>query len=234
MWLLRSRQNQAFNLGVELGLEAVGRGEAVPSAFDGYKVLTQRRRDGSMPLHSTTLQRPGLRAGLDAVSRWQAAAAKHESSVEYWQGRVEGAPDSEHEDALEHARRKLSAAEQRRRKHLDRGSGRLFRSRKQFEREPSSGAALVFHERALLRSGAVVLPGGVSLGLADPSWQPEDGWELTGAVQIVDTTPRATRTTRPEHRRHEAHFQLRREQALAPSRNRGTGSSASAPAWPSR
>ena len=216
VWLLRSRQNQAFNLGVELGLDAVERAEAVPSAFDGYKVLTQRRRDGSVPSHPTVLQRPGLRAGLDAVSKWRATAAKHDSNVEYWQGRVESAPDSDHEDALEHARRKLSAAGQRRREHVDRGSGRLFRSRKQFEREPSNGAALVFHDRALLRSGAVVLPGGALLGLADPGWQPEGGWELTGAVQIVDTTPRVTSATRPEHREYEAHFQLRREQALAP------------------
>ena len=67
-----------------------------------------------------------------------------------------------------------------------------------------------------MRSGAVVLPGGASLTLADPGWRPPEGWESTGAAQIVDTTPRATRTTRPEHRRHEAHFQLRREQALAP------------------
>ena len=127
-----------------------------------------------------------------------------------------GAPDSGSEDALEHSQRKLAAAGQRRRKHLDKGRGRLFRSRKLFEREPSNGAALVFDERALLRSGAVVLPGGASLRLADPGWQPPEGWELTGAVQIVDTTPRVTQATRPEHRKHEAHFQLRREQALAP------------------
>ena len=216
VWLLRSQQRQAFNVGVELGLGAADAGETVPSAYDGFKVLQQRRNAGLLPSPPIVLQRPGVRAGLVAVSKWHETVLQHERNVEYWEGRAEDAPNRPRDDALEYSQRKLSVAVQRRHRHSDKGRRRLFRSRKQFEREPSNGAALVFDERVRVSSGVVVLPGGVSLPLTDPEWAPEEGWELRGSVQIVDTTPRVTRITEPVHRKYEAHFQLRREQILGP------------------
>ena len=214
VWRLRSQQRQAFNLGVEMALAADKAGADVPPAFDAYKVLTQKRQDGSLPKRSVLVQRAGLSAGLDAVSKWQEASQGHDSKVEYWEGRVASASDSEYEDALEYSQRKLSVSAQRRDRHVEKGTDRLFRSRKRFEREPSNGAALVFHEGAVVRDGAVVLPGGTVLRIAKKDWKPEDGWELTGAVQIVDVTPRVTAITRPEHRKYAAHFQLRKDVEL--------------------
>ncbi len=215
VWRLRSQQNQAFNLGVELGLGAVSGGLRVPSAFDGDKTLTERRGDGSMPNHPVVvLQRPGVRAGLDAVTKWQKAVWKHGKDVEYWQSRVEAALSEG--DGLGYAQRRLSAVTQRRDRHRQRGTRRLFRSRKRFEREPSNGAALVFHEHVRVKDGVMVLPGGTRLKLADQGWQPADGWELRGSAQIVDVTPRVTTRTRPKHRKYEARLQLRQPQVLRP------------------
>ena len=59
VWVLRGRQRQAYNLGVELGLGS----ERVPSAWSGDKTLTERRRSGDMPTHNQRLQRAGLRRG---------------------------------------------------------------------------------------------------------------------------------------------------------------------------
>ena len=216
VWRLRSQQRQAFNLGIEMALAANKSGADVPSAFDAYKILTQKRQDGSMPKRNLRVQRAGLRAGLGAVSKWQEAFQGNESKVGYWEGRVASASDSTYEDALEYSQRKLSVAVQRRDRHAEKGTDRLFRSRKRFEREPSNGAALVFHEGAVVRSGAVVLPGGTVLKIAKKDWKPQDGWEPTGAVQIVDVTPRVTAITRPEHRKYAAHFQLRKDVDLCP------------------
>ena len=86
---------------------------------------------------------------------------------------------------------------------------RLFRSRKRLERNPSRGAACVWPEAAVLDAGEVRVAGGLRLPLADESWSPPDGWSWTGAVHLVDTTPRPTRRTRPSHRRYMLHVQLR-------------------------
>ncbi len=214
VWRLRGQQSQAFNLGVELGLGAVSGGLRVPSAVDGYKTLTERRGDGSMPKCASRLQRAGVRAGLDAVTKWQKAVWKHGKDVEYWQSRVEAALSEG--DGLGYAQRRLSAVTQRRDRHRQRGTRRLFRSRKRFEREPSNGAALVFDEHVRVKDGVLVLPGGTRLKLADQGWQPADGWELRGSAQIVDVTPRVTRRTRAQHRKYEARLQLRQPQVLLP------------------
>ena len=51
-------------------------------------------------------------------------------------------------------------------------------------------------------------PGGLCLLLAE-GWGPPDGWEFSGAAQLVDTTRRVTRCTLPTHRRYTLHVQLR-------------------------
>ncbi len=169
-----------------------------------------------MPNHPVVaLQRPGVRAGLDAVTKWQKAVWKHGKDVEYWQARAAAAAASGDGDGG-YAQRRLAAVTQRRDRHHDQGTHRLFRSRKRFEREPSNGAALVFHEHVRVKDGVMVLPGGTRLKLADQGWRPPDGWELRGAAQIVDVTPRVTRRTRPEHRKYEARLQLRQPQVLRP------------------
>ena len=64
-------------------------------------------------------------------------------------------------------------------------------------------------EKAVLDDCWVRVAGGLRLPLADESWAPPEGWFWTGAVQLVDTTPRPTRRTRPAHRRYTLHVQLR-------------------------
>ena len=90
-------------------------------------------------------------------------------------------------------------------RHIAAGSKRLYRSRKHIER--TGGPALIIREGARLVDGAIILPaarGETPLRLPSPRRSsPPDGWEWTGAVQIVDITDRkgrVTRRTRPRHR----------------------------------
>ena len=72
VWQLRSEQGQAFNLGVELALASSEKDSKVLSSYDAFKELTVRRRAGVMPTDVTVeLQRGGVSAGVDAVTKWQ-------------------------------------------------------------------------------------------------------------------------------------------------------------------
>lgn len=189
LWTLRRQQAQAYNAGVELGL-AAGSDERVPSAFDGFKELTRRRADGRLPRHTLLLQRGGLRLGLEAVRRHRDSRRRLERAVEYWA--EQDGPEAP--ARLDRARRRLE-------RHVARGTHRLFRSRKDAERQ--RGPALVYHEGARLDGHTIVLPGRVVLAATGPVEIP-DGWRFTGAVQVVDVTRRVTRRTGPEHRRYVA------------------------------
>ena len=107
-----------------------------------------------------------------------------------------------------HCDTKLAAAARRCSKHLASGTRKLFRSRKELERNPRHLPALTYQEGAILGAGVVRLPGGMMLRLLDPGWELPDGTRWSGAVQIVDTTTRVTRTTKPEHRTYALHAQL--------------------------
>ena len=127
----------------------------------------------------------------------------------YWTGRA-GA-----EDASPRMLRKADRAVRRLERHIAAGTKRLYRARKHIER--TDGPALTLLKGARLVEGAVVLPAArgetsLRLPLAGPSFEIPDGWEWTGAVQIVDITDRkgrVTRRTRPRHRTYMARAILR-------------------------
>ena len=213
VWQLRSEQSQAFNLGVELALASSEKDGKVLSSYDAFAELTVRRRSGEMPTDVTVeLQRGGVSAGVDAVTKWHATVERHAASVEYWRGRVEAAARGEtlgYDDAAEYSKGRLDRALERQRRHAEKGTGRLFRSRKRMERDPSRGAACVWLEGVRVDGGRVRFPGGLCLPLAE-GWGPLEGWEFSGAAQLVDTTARVTRRTLPTHRRYTLHLSLRR------------------------
>ncbi len=210
--LHRSEQSQAFNLGVELALASVENGAGVPSRFDCFKGLTARRASGEMPTDvNVILQRGGVSAGVDAVSKWDRAVRRHAAAVDYWARRVEQATGGDNQgyaDAAEYCAGRLDRAVERQRKHLERGTGRLFRSRKRWERNPGRGPALVWPERVRIEGTTVRFPGGLRLPLTE-RWSPPSGWGFTGAAQLADTTARVTRRTEPSHRRYTLHVQIR-------------------------
>ena len=103
---------------------------------------------------------------------------------------------------------KLAAASRRCSRHLASGTRKLFRSRKDLERNPQHLPALTYQEGVILGAGVVRLPGKMMLRLLDPGWELPEGTRWSGAVQIVDTTTRVTRTTKPEHRTYALHAQL--------------------------
>ena len=104
--------------------------------------------------------------------------------------------------------KKLAAASRRCSAHLASGTHKLFRSRKDLERNPRRLPALTYQQGAILGAGVVRLPGGMMLRLMDPGWVLPEGTRWSGAAQIVDTTTRVTRTTRAEHRTYALHAQL--------------------------
>ena len=189
LWRERLRQNQAYNLGVEIGLGSDG----IPmGAYAGFKALTHRRQSGAMPRHAVRLQRPGMAAGLAAVAAHRKRRYALERSLAYW----EGLRGTDRFNPVRHSR-----TAQRLERHTDKGSGRLYRSRKKLER--TNGPALVLHEGAKIADGLLVLPGKVVLRLGAAVEIPE-GAALTGAVQVVDVTTKVTRRTQPHHRRYKA------------------------------
>lgn len=182
LWRLREIQDQAYNLGVELGLA----GETAPALFAAHAELTRRRQDGSLPGHPLALQRAGLRRGLGAVRAHRRARRRLEESVGFWERQ---------DDPLRHGR-----ARDRLSRHQARGETRLFRRRRL--RERGRGGALVLDGQVRLVSERELrLPGGVLLMTREPVVVPE-GWRFTGAVQLRDTTRRVSRRTRPRHRRY--------------------------------
>ena len=195
---LRRQQDQAFNMGAELAL-AQGPDEPTPSAYTAWKQLTAWRADETLPRHSVELQRAGVAAGAEAVGKWRRARRECERDVAYWTGRAAT------EDVSPRVLRKAARAVRRLERHVAGGTKRLYRSRKRIKR--TGGPALSVFDRARIVDGAIVLPGVRSgtplhLPLLAP-FSPPDGWEWTGAVQIVDITNlkgRVTRRTRPEHR----------------------------------
>ena len=113
-------------------------------------------------------------------------------------------------EELDHCRAKLDKASQKLEKHVNKGTRRLFRSRKRSEQNPANLPALVFLECCVLLDGGFVrLPGGIKLRLMDKDWVVPEGHEWTGAVQIVDVTQRVTVKTRPEHRKFAIRPQMR-------------------------
>ncbi len=198
--MLRTRQRQAYNLGVELGLGS----ERVPSAWSGYETLTARRRAGDMPAHSLRLQRAGQVRGLAAVDQFRRSRFGLEQSVAYW---TDKANTTTTDDAGgRRAARKLARAEQKLESHVNRGERRLFRRRK--GSELVNGPALVFDETVRVSSDCVVLPGGVRLRTVCAPELPDDGrvWQWTGAARVVDVTAKITARARPEHRRYVVHL----------------------------
>ena len=235
VWRLAGEQRQAFNRGVGLCLESAGDGARLPSKFDLHKHLTADRSSGRMPSEvPVKTQRPGVEAGREAVVKWSKARWRMDRNVAYWAVRLAAAElraddKDEWADAVlaavccraklkpslaaevRYCAGRLDKARQRRDRHVEQGTRRLFRSRKDMEREPRNAQAVVFNEGAQLRAdGTVRLPGGLVLRLADRSWVPPDGHEWTGAVQLVDTTRKVTAKTKPEHRRWVLHVILRR------------------------
>ena len=212
VWKHRSEQSQAFNLGVELALASVDRDDRVPSRFTAFKELTARRQSGQMPAEvNLTLQRGGVSAGVDRVAKWDRARRSNAATVAYWTKKVAAVgagDDGGYEDAAEYCAGRLDRAVLRQRKHLERGTSRLFRSRKRWERNPGRGPACVWLERVRIQDMTVRFPGGLCLPLAG-QWGPPPGWEFTGSAQLVDATRRVTRRTEPCHRRYALHVQLR-------------------------
>ena len=198
LWLLRRRQDQSFNMGVETGL-AQQPDEPLPAPMPAWKRLTGWRADGTLPPHGVVLQRAGVAAGVDAVRKWRLARRECERDAAYWTERA-GA-----EDASPRVLRKAARAVRRLERHLVAGTKRLYRSRKHIER--TGGPALVYLDGARLEEDAVVLPAArgrppLRLTLAE-SFTPPDGSTWTGAVHLVDITDRkgrVTRRTRPRHR----------------------------------
>ena len=198
LWLLRRRQDQSFNMGVETGL-AQQPDEPLPAPMTAWKRLTGWRADGTLPPHGVVLQRAGVAAGVDAVRKWRLARRECERDAAYWTERA-GA-----EDASPRVLRKAARAVRRLERHLVAGTKRLYRSRKHIER--TGGPALVYLAGARLEEDAVVLPAArgrppLRLTLAE-SFTPPDGSTWTGAVHLVDITDRkgrVTRRTRPRHR----------------------------------
>ena len=235
VWQLASEQRQAFNRGVGLCLEAFEGGVRLPSKFDLHKRLTADRGCGRMPSDvPVALQRPGTEAGREAVAKWSKAREGLGRSVVYWAVRL-AAAELRGEGKDEWAKTVLAAvcsraklkpglvaevrycagrldkARQRLDRHIEQGTRRLFRSRKELEREPRNTQAVVFNEGAQLRAdGTVRLPGGLVLRLADRSWELPQGHAWTGAVQLADATRKVTSITQPEHRRWVLHVILRR------------------------
>ena len=135
---------------------------------------------------------------------------------------------------LAHCAARLDHACSRRDDHLERGVKRLFRSRKQTVGRPEGLQAIVFNDNVTLDGGRIRLPGGLRLDIEPDQVKLADGsvWELaaggslpegcrvTQAVQIVDTTARVTRMTRPWHRRWEAHLIVERPDPAPPSAER--------------
>ena len=233
VWSRLGEQRQAFNRGVGLCLGAAEADKRLPSTFDLHKQLTADRASGRMPTDVPVhLQRPGLEAGRDAVAKWDKARYSHEQSVVYWAARLAAAELTSAADTASakavlaavdnraalkktpakeqaYCEKRLDKASTRRDRHEERGTRRLFRSRKMFETQPRQAPALVYRQGARLGSdGTIRLPGGHRLRLSDPLWQPTAGYEWTGAVQIVDVTRKVTSRTRPEHRRYAVHANL--------------------------
>ena len=172
-------------MGVELAL-AQESDKRTPSTFRAWKQLTAWRADGTLPRHGVALQRAGVAAGVEAVRKWRLARRECERDAAYWTKRA-GA-----EDPSPRVLRKADRAVRRLERHIAAGTQRLYRSRKHIER--SGGPALIILDGARLGDGAIVLPGArgetpLRLQLA-ATFSPPDGWEWTGAVQIVDITDR--------------------------------------------
>ena len=147
----------------------------------------------------------GVAASVEAVGKWRRAHRECERDAAYW---IERADD---DVASPRVLRKAARAMRRLERHIAAGSTRLYRSRKHIERSGGlivlDGAPACRAERSCCRAHA-----------ARPRcasrfpFSPPDGWEWTGAVQIVDITDRkgrVTRRARPAHRTYMARAILR-------------------------
>ena len=200
IWQLRRQQDQAYNLGVEVGLAS----DRPVGAFDAYKRLTELRAGGHVPKRLVRLQRAGMRRGAAAVAAHRRAVFAAEQSVAYWTEAV--AKDQNDVERLEYAERRLARAERRLTHLVERGEKRLFRSRKTIER--ANGPALVFDEGCRIDGTTLVLSGRLRVRLAQHPGL-ESGWAFTGAAQIVDATRKVTRRTRPEQRKYRVHLSIK-------------------------
>ena len=187
IWRLRRNQSEAYNLGVEYALSAEGK---LPSKFDAFKHLTQSRADGSISKHPVILQRPGIIAGVEAVSKHRRRRYGLEKAVEHW-GKNEGI---DAHNPVRHDR-----AVKRLKQHQKKGTARLYRRLKVLKH--SNGPALVYHEGVKVRDDTVLLPGKTVLRTAG-AVELSEGASWTGAAQIIDVTSRVTRRTLPRHRKY--------------------------------
>ena len=117
-------------------------------------------------------------------------------------------------DEAPRALRKAARATKRLERHSAAGQRRLYRSLKRIRR--SAGPALICSGSARLAAGMIILPSarGARRGRLAPAelFAASDGWEWTGAVQLVDISDRkgrVTRRTSPEHRSYIARVILR-------------------------
>ena len=176
-------------MGVELAL-AQESDEPVPTPFTACKRLTAWRADGALPRHGLALQRAGVAAGVDAVRKWRRARRECERDAAYWTERALS-------DEAPRVLRKAARATKRLERHSAAGQHRLYRSLKRIRR--SAGPALIYSGSARLAAGMIVLPSArgaapLRLAPAEPFAAP-DGWEWTGAVQLVDISDRKGRST---------------------------------------
>ena len=147
LWTLRRQQDQAFNMAVEMA-RALEPDEPAPSRFTGFRRLTEWRADEMLPQHGVGLQRGGVAAGLEAVTKWREARRECERDAAYWTGRAQAG-------AAPHVLIRAARAERRLGRHIAAGTKRLYRSLKRISRRwmmPSGEAS------AAVPTGRVVSP----------------------------------------------------------------------------
>ena len=145
LWTWRHRQDQAFNMAVEMAL-APGPDEPTPSRFTAWNQITEWRADETLPQHGVGLQRGGVAAGLEAVKKWREARRECERDAAYWTGRAQS-------DDAPHVLLRTARAERRLERHIAAGTKRLYRSLKRSSRR--AGPALIVLEGARLEGGAI-------------------------------------------------------------------------------
>ena len=168
IWRQRQQQIEAYNFGVEFGLEAHTTGEKIPTAFDGYNHLTKLRHSNKISSSNVFLQRAGIQLGLETVTRWAKARRKHEWNVTNTEKRLDKTiskwktkkPTAKQIEALQKAFLAHSRAIDKLRRHQDKGTDRLYRRRKTLRYV--DGPSLIYNGGCRLADGCLYMPGGVN------------------------------------------------------------------------
>ena len=223
IWRQRQQQTEAYNFGVEFGLEAHTAGEKIPTAFDGCNHLTKLRHSNKISSGMMLLQRAGIQLGLETVKKWAKARRKHEWNVTNTEKRLNKTiskwktkkPTAKQIEALQKAFLAHSRAIDKLRRHQDKGTDRLYRRRKTLRY--IDGPSLIYNGGCRLADGCLYMPGGVKIPLeGSPSCIQDINPEManfTGAAHIVDITSLAgkiTRRTEPKHRKYAVHLMCKR------------------------